>query len=133
MTVETVSKLDGDQVKGRQSMAPNYLEGIFLGDDADNHDFKVDARGKGRFSVAVENPTDTGCTAAVYGMHSKSADVGDSGVHLIGSAWAVATVSRNYETYNDPFPYYLVRVVFGGAPTDAVKKNVTTNINFSAF
>uniref|UniRef100_A0A6M3KCF7 Uncharacterized protein n=1 Tax=viral metagenome TaxID=1070528 RepID=A0A6M3KCF7_9ZZZZ len=128
--------VNGPQVKSQQAGAPNYLKFTFLGDDTDAHDAEdIQGRGKGRFTVAVDNPTDTNLPITVYGANISGASVGDADVKLIGTFTVTAANAANdgYECYNDPFPYYIVRAKFSGAPTDAVKKNVTVYINFSAF
>ncbi len=118
MTVETLAPLGGVQKNSgsHQTIMPNSTTGTFQADDTDNHDFKVDARGKGRMTVFVENPSDKTVTITVYGMHSQSADVGDAGVRELGqdsgdSQFTVTTATNNYECYNDPFPFFLIRVV----------------------
>lgn len=117
VVVETVSPL-GEQVQYRQVISPNYLKGSFVIDDANNHDFKLDARGKSRMTVLVQNPGDQVLTAQVYGMHSLTATVGDVGVKQIGGDFTVGTVSNEYRTVGDPFPYYLVRVTPAASATN---------------
>ena len=116
MTVETVSPL-GEQVQYRQVISPNYLMGTFVIDDNSNHDFKLDARGKSRLTVFIQNPGDQVLTVQVYGMHSETADVGDVGVKQIGGNFTVATTSNEYRTIGDPFPFYLLRVTPAAAAT----------------
>ncbi|MDD4984185.1 MAG: hypothetical protein PHQ43_00150 [Dehalococcoidales bacterium] len=131
-TVEDVKDL-AHQVQYRQTISPTYQYGSFTADDADNHDFKVDGRGKGRFTVAVDNPANQSLTFAVYGMHSATGTVGGTGVHQIGTTTTVSNASTGYEVVADPFPWYLIRVVYGGVPTDSPLKTCTVNIDFSSF
>lgn len=116
VVVETVAPL-GEQVQYRQVISPNYLTGSFIIDDANDHDFKLDARGKSRLTVFVQNPGDQVLTVKVYGMHSLTATVGDVGVKQIGGDFTVATTSAEYRTVSDPFPFYLLRVTPAGAAT----------------
>jgi hypothetical protein len=113
----------------RQSIIPSNLEAYFVGDDTDNHDFKCDGRGKGRMTVAVQNKTNKTVTMTVYGSHAVGADVGDDSVFQIGT-FDVATTVSDYQTLNDPFPFYIVRAAFSATPDST---NVLINVNFSAF
>lgn len=118
MTVETISPLADVQKQSgsHQTTMPNSVTGSFTDSGATNHDFKVDARGKGRLVVCVDNASDKIATVTVYGSHSKTANVGDTGVVELGqdagdSQFTVAASGINYEAYNDPFPFFIVRVV----------------------
>jgi len=118
-------------VSYRQSQMPFYVYGEFTADDTDHHALKVDGRGKGRLTVAVDNPTNKSVTITFYGMHTSTGEVGDTGVFAIpGAGLTVAATSSGYETINDPFPYYLVRI----KPSDVGDgKVITVYIDFSAF
>ncbi len=132
MTVETVGPLGSTVGSHRQAELPNYLTGTFVINDSDAHDFKVDARGKGRMSVVVDNPGDQTLTVEVYGMHSIGADVDDVGVVQIGSSFTVTDADEiGYETVNDPFPFYLIRVTSAGAAT--ASPTCTVYVDLSAF
>ena len=118
-------------VSYRQSQMPFYVYGEFTADDTAYHALKVDGRGKGRLTVAVDNPTNKSVTITFYGMHSSTGEVGDTGVFAIpGAGLTVAATSSGYETINDPFPYYLIREKFSDS---ADSKTVTTYVNFQAF
>lgn len=134
MTVEIVSTYGSaphSEIGKNQVAMPNYLTGSFVGDDADNHDFKMSGRGKGRMSVTVRNPTDKEATVTLYGAHSATADVGDEGVVEIGGSgegsFTVAAGATEYQVVNDPFPFYIVRVVLGAGPDGST---VTMFIDF---
>lgn len=118
MVVETVSGL-GEFVREPQVVSPNYLTGTFVIDDNDDHDFKIDGRGKSKVTVFVQNPGDQVLTVQVYGMHSLTADVGDVGVKQIGGDVTVSITSNGYWTVGDPFPFYLVRVTPAGAAANS--------------
>ena len=130
--VEVASPL-GTTIRSRQAAAPQHLTGAFTADDVNNHDFKGDGRGKGRFTVAVDNPANKSLTFDIYGMHAIGDTVGSVGTYPIATAIAVALASKGYETFNDPFPFYLIRVTHTDTPTDNPFKTVTVNIDFSAF
>ena len=132
MTVETLSVLGTvSKDTGRnQAQVPSNLTVTYAGDDADNHDVKFEGRGKGRGSIVVHNKTDQTATVSLYGMHVVTEDVGGDSVVQIGSSFTVAATVVGYETFNDPFPFYLVRVVLGGGPDGS---NVILNINLAAY
>lgn len=131
MTVETLSILTHTpQVYHRQTMIPKNIYGTIVADDTDNHDFKVDGRGKGRLTIFVENPSNKDATLQLYGMHAIDSDVGDAGVKQIGSDITVSAGDNNYECTNDPFPFYLARVSFAAIPDS---ETVTVYFDFSAF
>ena len=132
VVVESVSAL-GSQVHYRQAISPGHLQGSFAGDDTDSHDFKVDARGKSRLNVFVENPCNQNATVAIYGMHSATATVGDVGVKQIGSSLTVNAATNGYQQSTTAFPYYLVRVSFGVAPTDEPALTVRVYMDLLAF
>jgi hypothetical protein len=134
MTVETIERhSDTPNVKSRQATSPSYLRGTFTLDDGDNHDFKVDGRGKGRMTVCADVSTSNQTvTVSVYGMHGIGDDVGDAGVVQIGSSFTVTDANDiGYETVNDVFPFYLIRLApassASGSPT------CTLYVNLSAF
>ena len=126
-TVNVVSK----EVHERQAIAPTYLTGSFVDNDTDDHQLKVDARGKGRLTVAIDNPADNTMTVNVYGMHAAAGAVGDAGTFLIGTFTVTAAQDKNYQTVNDPFPWYLIQVT--PAAADATNPTVTVYMDFSAF
>jgi len=127
----TIAALDKD-VGYRQAQMPSYVYGSFVGEDTDDHAAKVDGRGKGRLTYAVDNATDQTVTVTLYGMHTATGEVGGTGVFAIDSTgFAVTTATTGYETNNDPFPYYLIRCTFAVTPTG--DKDVTVYANLSAF
>jgi hypothetical protein len=114
----------------RQVIKPSYVKGTYTADDTDNHDFRADGRGKGRYTVQVDNPSNRVVTLDVYGAPDITAEVGDADVLQIGSQQSVSTTSGIYETVNDPFPFYLFRL------TSSVTGDSTTislYVHFSAF
>ena len=96
-------------VSFRQVEMPTNTHNSFASDGA-AHDYIVDARGKGRATIAVHNLSNQTVTATVYGAHTSADDPGETGVFPIGSAFTVAAAAVGYETLNDPFPYYIVRL-----------------------
>ncbi len=103
----------------RQTISPLYLTKNRTDTDQNNHDFiGIPAKGKGRATVAVNNKTNQTVTVTVYGAQTDTAIPGGAGVFQIGS-FTVATVTHGYETFNDPFPFYIVRTAFGSTPNNA--------------
>jgi len=128
--------VNGPQVKSRQAESPNYLKFAFTADDTGNHDCEnIGGRGKGRLTIAVDNPANQDLVITVYGANVASASVGDGDVKQIGSFTVTAANAANdgYETINDPFPYYIVRAAYGVTPTDSPLETATVYVNFSAF
>ena len=127
---ETILPL-GKDVSYRQTIAPDYVYGSFVGNDSDDHVFKVSGQGKGRMTVCVNNATDKTATVTVYGAHSATAAIGDAGVVELGGAgesvFTVATTVCDYETYNDPFPYYIIKVTLAADPDG---ETVTVYVSF---
>lgn len=126
----TAAVKNQDVKEYRQTIQSNYQKGTFAVDDADNHDFRVSAAGKGRFTVQVDNPSDKQITVSVWGAPDSSAEVGDADVVQIGSNFLVAASGCEYETVNDPFPYYLFRLV---AVTGGDGSTATLYVHLSAF
>jgi len=121
----------GHDVSYRQTIMPSYSSGTFVGDDTDQHAFKVDGRGKGNLTYSVDNPTNQTVTITLYGMPSATAEVGDTGVCLITNGdFTATTATTAYKTNTTAFPYYLIRAKFAIA---ADSKTVTVFANFSAF
>ncbi len=130
--VLTTTVLDHD-VHYRQANAPSYVKGSTSAQNTDNHDLKVDGRGKGRMAVFVDNLPNKEVTISVYGSQRLAGAVGDSDVKQIGASFAVSAASNDYETVNDPFPFYLIRAKYAVAPDDATAKALTIYVNISAF
>ena len=118
----------------RQVIQPSHVQGSFVADDTDNHDFRADGRGKGRMTVAVDNPANKNLVITVYGTHSLTGDIGDGATKQIGSWTVTAANGANdgYETVNDPFPFYIVRAAYAVAPDDAPLKTTTIYVNFQS-
>ena len=121
---------DTNESSYRRTIIPNNLTGSYVANDTDDHEFHVDARGKGRMTVVIENPSDKTVTTTVYGCHAIDDAVGDDGVMEIGgsgvSAFDTLTTESNYECYNDPFPFYIVSCTSGDTPDgETVVVNIT--------
>ncbi len=131
-TAISYTSLDLDKnIDSHRAQRPFYMSGTFVGDDTDNHALKTLGNGKGRFTYGIDNATDQTATVTLYGMHSVTAEVGDTGVFAIDSTgFTVTTGTTGYETCNDVFPAYLVRVTFGSTPDGST---VTVYVDFSAF
>lgn len=133
-TVITLARLDKENVSSHKAQMPFYMTGSFVGNDTDNHSFKIDSVGKSKFTIAVDNATDKTVTITVFGMHSSTAEVGDTGVFPIAAAgFAVTTGTIGYGTNSDIFPWYLIRAKFADTPTDSPSEEVTLYISFSAY
>lgn len=115
----------------RTAELPHSLTGTFVINDSDDHEFIFAARGKGRFTIGVDNPGDQILTVQVYGLHAADAAFDDVGSFPLGASWTVGTTTEEYETYNDPFPWYLVRVTSAAAATSSPSANVY--VDLSAF
>ena len=101
----------------RQVIIPNNVVGTYAADDQDNHDFRVDARGKSKLTIFGDNPSDETVTMTVYGAQTKTSEIGDSDVIAIdGFVLTLTTVTADYEVSNDPFPYYIIRSTSGSTP-----------------
>lgn len=122
----------GKDVPYRQSQSPDYQKSTFTADDTSDHIFKIDARGKGRMTLAVDNPANQALIVTLYGMHTSTGAIGDSGVFLIDS-FGVGAVGALYDVANDPFPWYLVKVTYDVIPTDNPLKTCSVWVDFSAF
>lgn len=117
----------------RPTLQANYLRGSFIINDDDTHSFRSRAVGKGRLTICVDIGASTSVmTVSVYGMHDDTANIGETGVVQIGSDWSVtAAEDIDYETVNDPFPFYLIRCV--SAALDAANSTCMVYGNYSAF
>ena len=132
MGVETIAVV-AERAEYRQSVGSNHLKGSFTADDTDAHDFVVRSRGKGNFTVAVDNPANQNLALNIYGMETVSGTVGDAQTFLIsGSPVAVNTTLKSYTAFDGRFPFYLVRIAYGIAPTDNPLKTCSVWINFTS-
>lgn len=122
-----------DITSGSKVEIPNPVTMSHAEQDTDNHDSPpILGWGKGRLTVAVDNQANKAMTVSIYGTHSPTAVVSDAGTFLIGT-FAVPLADKNFETCNDPFPFYIVRMSHDSAPTDGVAKTNTMYANLSAF
>ena len=121
----------GSDISYRASQMPVHKTGSFAADDTDSHAAKIDGRGKGRLTYGIDNLSNKTATVTLYGMFSFTGEVGDTAVYAIDSTgFTVAATSKGYETNNDFFPYYLIRVKFAATPDS---KTVTVHAAFGAF
>ncbi len=132
-TNETLTPLGSPITSHRIAILPSNLYGSFTADDTDDHIFKCAGRGKGRLTLAVDNPANTDATITLYGMHSLTGAIGDVGTFPIGSSFTALATAKDYETCNDAFPYYLVKVTYAIVATDTPKKTCTVYVDLSAF
>lgn len=117
----------------RQTIMQDCIMGSFVADDTDNHQLKVKSAGKGRLTVAVDNPANQTITATIYGMHAAAGAIGDVGTFLVGSFTVTAANDKGYEVVNDPFPFYLIDLAYSVPPDDSPLKTATVYVDFSAF
>ena len=128
MTVESLSAL-GVDVHYRQAISPNHQQGSFVGDDTDNHDFIFKGRGKSTLGLLIDNAPNAELSWSLYGMHEEDGEVGDPGTSLIDNG-AVAAADKADEGFIFyPYPFYLLRLAYAGAPTDTPKKTVSVFID----
>ena len=119
---ETIAPLGTSNEKSgyRQTIQPNIMYGEYVANDTDDHAFHVDGRGKGRMTISVENPSNKDVVVTVYGAHAIDADVGDAGVFELGgsgvSVFTALATDRNYECYNDPFPFFIINCTSADTP-----------------
>ncbi len=132
IVVGTLTPISGQAKSHRTAMIPNALTGSFATQNTNNNEFKLSGLGKGRLSIAVDNPANQVLVVVVYGMHTVDGVVGDAGVFQIGT-WTVPLADKSYQTVNDPFPFYLVRLTHSLTPTDTPAKTVTLYVTPSAF
>jgi len=109
---------------------PSFFTGTFATQNTNNNNMIFPSTGKGRLLVSVDNPTDKACVLTMYGMFTPTGAVGDAGVFAIGDAGipdslTIAAGGKDYAVASDPFPWYMARVAFAIAPTDAVAKTVS--------
>jgi len=128
----TVNPL-GVDVPYRQTQMPDHVYGTFVADDTNNHQLKVAGRGKGRFTVAVDNLANQTVTVTIYGMHAIAGLTTDPGTFSVGSFTITDAENEKYETCADPFPFYLIDIAYSVAPTDVVKTTCTVYVDFEAF
>lgn len=100
----------------RLSSTSNYLSASFSTDDTDNHDFRFDAAGRSKSTIAVDNRANQIITITVYGSQTSTAEVSGNNVFQVGQ-FTVATTTSAYETFIDPFPFYLVRMTYSVTPS----------------
>jgi len=134
-TAISYTSLDLDKnIDSHRAQRPFYMSGSFVADDTDYHVAKILANGKGRMTYAVDNPANKTVTVTLYGAYSITDEVGDTGVFAIDSTgFTVAATSAGYETCNDVFPIYFVRLKFADTPTDSPSEEVTLYVSFSAY
>lgn len=99
----------------RLTSTSNYLSASFTADDTDNHDYRFDAAGRSKSTVAVDNRGNQTVTVTVYGSQSSTAEQNGTNVFQVGQFTVTATTSA-YETFIDPFPFYLVRLSYSSTP-----------------
>ncbi|MBI4312288.1 MAG: hypothetical protein HY681_10965 [Chloroflexi bacterium] len=115
----------------RGVLTPDNLKFEEVADDSTAHDYLVEANGKSRILVAVDNPANQSVNVSLYGAHASNAQVGDAGAFAIGSTFSVSSASKDYAVAADPFPYYIVRAQYVSTPTDTPTKTLTVFVNLA--
>lgn len=100
----------------RLSSTDNYLSASFTADDTDNHEYRYDAAGRSKSTVAVDNRGNQIITITVYGSQTSTGEVGSvNSIFQVGQ-FTVGATSVGYETFIDPFPFYIVRMSYASTP-----------------
>ena len=114
-TTITAAALDAG-LAYRQTEKARFQKGTFVADDTDHHIMKVSFLGRMGITYGVDNPSDKDVVVTIYGAHTADAEVGDTGVFIIGAGITVTAGSVGFETKTDSFPYYLIRCKFAATP-----------------
>ena len=116
----------GINIPHRQVEIPNYVSGVVALADTNYHALVIDGRGKRALTVHVVNETNKDVAVTVFGAYASDDDPGDANVVELGgsgeSGFTASATSQNYETYYDPFPFYIVRLKAATTPNGS---NVT--------
>ena len=119
MAAENMAVMEAPDVPYRQVERPNHASASYVGDDADDHDFRVDARGKSKLNVVVNNATDKTLSTQVYGAPTKTAEVGAAGVEEIGASFDALTGVAGNQQSTTYYPFYLIRCSLAAGPDGA--------------
>lgn len=111
MAADTATLLSNSSL-GQRPEQPVYYKDTFVADDTDNHDFRLDTKGKSASLIFVDNPSDQSVTISIYGCPDETAEIGDSDVKQIGSDLAVGTTSNGIISISEPWPFLLIRAKF---------------------
>ncbi len=131
MALTQMAVLSNDhQPPYRQAIAPSYVSANFKADDVDNHDWIIDARGKGRMTMCVTNGGDVPVTVTLYGTHAAAGSANSTYTKELGQIVA-GSLAVEYEGIDAPFPWYIVRAAYAGTP--AVQGTTYLYGNLSAF
>jgi len=129
IALETPAYLEGGFTREPQVVSPMYLTGSFVIDDTNDHQFKVDGKGKSKMTVLVANASALRIqTVKVYGMHAIDALIDAVGSKQIGATFTVGVSTTEYRTVADPFPFYCVQIT--SAAADAGVPVCTVFIDF---
>jgi hypothetical protein len=127
-----------DQQRGSQIQSPVCLKGTFTADDTDDHVMTVASHGKSKMTVGLDNPANQIATVKVYGTHLAAGVVGGTGTFYLGT-FSVAAANADQaiaqgamDSYDDPFPWYLIVASFAVAPDDDPLKTCTVYADISA-
>ncbi|MCK9599845.1 MAG: hypothetical protein M0R06_12450 [Sphaerochaeta sp.] len=128
MTVEVLSN-DKLEIHYRQTIAPSSARGSFTADDADNHDYVIPSRGKSKLNLTMNNPADTAITWTLYGMNDEDGAIGDPDVVQLDTDAILAATKVTEGFVNYAFPFFLLRLAYGGVPGDVPKKTMSVFAN----
>ena len=121
----------GHDVPYRQTISPSHLKGTRNDQDTNNHDFQLDARGKSRMTILVDNQPNKALTVSIYGAHAINASIGDADTEQIGSSRTVILADKRIIQLDVAFPFYIIRCAYASAPTDATAKYYTVYVNLT--
>jgi len=99
--------------------------------DTNNHDFQLDARGKSRMTILVDNQPNKDLTVSIYGAHAIDASIGDAGTEQIGSSRTVTLDDKRIIRLDVAFPFYIIRCAYASAPDDATALYYTVYVNLT--
>jgi len=121
----------GQDVSYRQAISPANLKGTRDDQDTNNHDFQLDARGKSRMTILVDNQPNQALTVSIYGAHAIDASVGDAGTEQVGSSRIVTLADKRIIRLDTAFPFYIIRCAYVVAPSDATALYYTLYVNLT--
>ena len=138
MSTVAITAISTNQDRGSQIQSPITLKGSFTAHDTNDHVMTVASHGKSKMTVSVDNPANQIATVKVYGTHLATGAIGGTGTFYLNTFTVAAAnadqalVQGGYDSYDDPFPWYLIDVSYASSPTDNPVTTCTVYVDISA-
>lgn len=114
----------------RQTILPKTYTYVVNTQETTMRSRTFDSWGKHQGSIIIDNKANQAVVVKLFGLRATQANDADPAEkYQIGANISVGAAARGYETFADPFPFYMVQKTYAVAPTDGSPQDLTIELH----